>query len=141
MLNKKKTTSIVVVLIMVFISVIIFDKIYNKPHLNVSEAATEITTTSAALIKDYELDEEASNAKYLDKVILVKGVISKIITDKNKTIITLGKGAMLGNVVCHLSLEQNKKASALLEGQSITIKGICTGYLMDVILVKAVLIN
>ena len=46
-----------------------------------------------------------------------------------------------GSVLCHLSEEATKEMSVLIEGQTITVKGICTGYLMDVILIKSEIIN
>jgi hypothetical protein len=43
--------------------------------------------------------------------------------------------------LCHLSDKATRKMNSLKEEQTITLKGICTGFLLDVILVKCEIIN
>ena len=47
----------------------------------------------------------------------------------------------MGTVKCYLASKEIKTDSILKEGKQITVRGICTGYLMDVILVKAVVMD
>jgi hypothetical protein len=44
-------------------------------------------------------------------------------------------------VVCYLVKDEFKKSAQIKEGQEVVLKGICTGFLMDVILVKCIIIN
>ena len=116
-------------------------KMYNKPHVSVANSKSEISLTADKILNDFSLDEKLSNLKYLGKIIEVKGVISEINIEKEKGIITLETNDDFGSILCHLSEETTKRMSVLQEGQVITVKGICTGYLMDVILVKCEIIN
>jgi len=115
-------------------------KIYNKPHLDITEASADITISANNLMQDFSSDENTANTKYLDKIIQVKGVISETKIENEIGIITLKTNDNFGSILCHLSKEATKKINTLKEGQTITVKGICTGYLMDVILVKAEII-
>jgi DNA/RNA endonuclease YhcR with UshA esterase domain len=116
-------------------------KMYNKPHVNVKEASADIAISANKILEDFSTDEITANTKYLEKIIEVKGVISDTKIEKEKGIITLKTNDDFGSVLCHLSAAATKQMSALKEGQTITVKGICTGYLMDVILVKSEIIN
>lgn len=116
-------------------------KMYNKPHVNVEKASADITISANKILEDFSSDETTANTKYLEKIIEVKGVISDTKIEKEKGIITLKTNDDFGSVLCHLSTAATKQMSALKEGQTITVKGICTGYLMDVILVKSEIIN
>ncbi len=137
---KKRNVQIIILLVVALI-VYVFNSQYNKPHLNVAKEEPGILITSKKLIDNYKEDENKSNTKYLDQVIKVTGKIADITTKNNKATITLGEGGLLGNVVCQLLPSENKKVSSLQKGQVISLKGICTGYLMDVILIKSVLTN
>jgi len=136
----KKNLLIILFLLLIIAGVGTY-KMYNKPHVNVAEATTDLTLESQTLLNDFETNEGEANTKYLDQIIEVTGPIAKIKTVKNSTVISLGDGNMFGNVTCHLTPEESAKNLNLKKGQVITLKGICTGYLMDVILIKSVLIK
>lgn len=107
-------------------------KMYNKPHRNVAGAAG-LLVVADSLVSQYENNEIGSNAKYLDKVLEVKGVITDIAKNqKSENVITL-KGTDMGGVICTL---EGALPAAIKAGTAITLKGICTGYLTDVVLVR-----
>jgi|TARA_B110000902_G_scaffold250555_1_gene309855 DNA/RNA endonuclease YhcR with UshA esterase domain len=130
---------IIGILVLGIIGAFIAYKMYNKPHVNVEEASADISITADKILNDFSSDENLANLKYLDKIIEVKGVISEINIEKG--IITIETNDDFGSVICHLSEEASRKISGLQEGQIIVVKGICTGFLMDVILVKCEFIN
>ena len=130
---------IIGILVLGIIGAFIVYKTYNKPHVNVEEASADISITADKILNDFSSDENSANLKYLDKIIEVKGVISEINIEKG--IITIETNDDFGSVLCHLSEEASRKISGLQEGQIIVVKGICTGFLMDVILVKCEFIN
>ena len=138
-MNKNKL--LITVLIIAIIGVFVAYKMYNKPHVNVGSSKSDITLTANKIINDFSTDESKANITYLDKIIQVSGTVSKTEIVKEKGIISLETNDDFGSVICHLSADATKNISSLKEGQTITLKGICTGYLMDVILVKCELIN
>lgn len=82
---------------------------------NLESEKSFFTVTSIELFREYNLDIDASNKKYLEKAISVSG---KIISVKNKEII------LQNSIVCNL---KNADAS-LKKNQHVVIKGRVVGY-------------
>ena len=134
--SKKRILKWVLLFLLVVITTggIIAYKLYNKPHRNVTSSRS-IPVTAIQLASEYESNEEQANLKYLDKVLEVDGVLNEISKNQSgESVITL-KGNDMTGVICTL---QGKAGITAQPGTSITLKGICTGYLTDVILVRAV---
>lgn len=138
-MNKKKL--IIAVIIIGVIGAFVAYKMYNKPHINITNAKSDLNITSNKILADFSSDENKANTLYLDKIVEVTGTISKIKVEKEKGIITLKTNDDFGSVLAHLSEKATLKINNIKEGEAITIKGICTGYLMDVIVVKCEIIN
>jgi hypothetical protein len=141
MRNKNVKNLIGILFIVALSSLIIGYKMYNKPHINVAEKSVDITITANILLADFSSDETKANAKYLDKIIAVKGMVTKVEFNGEKAAISLQTKDDFGNVICYLTEEGSKNSAQIKEGQTIVLKGICTGFLMDVILVKCVIMN
>lgn len=110
-------------------------KLYTKPHRSV-EAADAIKVQAEALVTAYETNETDANNKFLDKVLNVSGKVSEISKNQDgNTVVTLS-GSDMGGVICTL---EDKAAAAPAAGAMVNLKGICTGYLTDVVLARAVL--
>ena len=109
--------------------------LYNKPHRLV-EKENAISVTAVELFNHYSLNETEANTKYLNKVLLVTGTVLEISSnlDGKKVLILETDDAMFG-VSCTLE-DTNAK---LTVGESISVKGICTGYLADVVITNAVI--
>ncbi|MGV3767767.1 MAG: OB-fold protein [Chitinophagaceae bacterium] len=90
-----------------------------------------------ALASQFSADEAAANARYLDKTLAVKGTVLEAgVNNEGKTTLLLqGDTSSMTHVFC--TLTQEVVAPPLLS--EITVKGICTGLLSDVILVDALL--
>ena len=109
--------------------------LYNKKHRSVeNERAIELTAID--LFTAYETNETEANTKYLDKTLAVSGVISEITTNQDgNQVIILGTDDPIFGIHCTL-VEENKN---VIVGNAVTIKGICTGYLSDVVLTSGIL--
>jgi hypothetical protein len=115
---------------------------YNKPHTDVSKTKEDITLEANTLLSAFENDEQLANKKYLEKILVVKGNITAINFDnEGYGIISLQPENAMGSILCHLQNKETTEISNLKINQTVHIKGICTGYLMDVILVKCILTN
>lgn len=128
---------IIFILVLGSVGAFIGYKVYNKPHVDVAETSADINITANKILEEFSEDETLANSKYLEKIIAVKGEIADIKIEKEKGIITLKTNDDFGSILCHLSTEATKELDSLNVGQTITVKGICTGFLMDVILVKS----
>ena len=136
---KKKL--IIAVLIIGIVGAFVAYKMYNKPHVNIAKTKSDLSLTANKILADFSSDENNANSIYLDKIVEVTGTISKIKVEKKKGIIALKTNDDFGSVLAHLSTNATLKINDFKEGEVITIKGICTGYLMDVIVVKCEIIN
>jgi DNA/RNA endonuclease YhcR with UshA esterase domain len=139
MMNREKI--IIVILIFGILGAFVGYKIYNKPHIDVAEKLADISISANEILSEFAADETTANTKFLDKIVAVKGVISETRIEKEKGIITLKTNDDFGSILCHLSAKSTKKMDKLKVGKIVIVKGICTGYLMDVILVKSEITN
>lgn len=115
--------------------------LFHKPHQSVSDLSPAFTLQSQMLVNSFEKDENAANKLYLGKIIEVSGIVSEKSKDeKGKLNITL-QGADMAGIGCVFEQASQTKAATLAEGQKVTIKGICTGILLDVVLVDCVVTN
>jgi len=138
---KKKSIIIIVVLSIISSGIYIAISIYNKPHIDVAKTTPDISIPSQKLLEDFESDENTANSKYLDKIIQVSGQIKELDASNGNAVIELNDGLSISSVMCHMSPKNNKDCLSLKKGQNITVKGICTGYLLDVILIDCSIIS
>ena len=112
------------------------------PQASVKGKQADLTLSAFELYEEYQADEAAGNKKYIDKIIEVKGTIAEISTDENgATVVMLRDKDAFSGILCTLREDEKKRAKDLKVGQEVTIKGQCTGMLMDVVLNKCVLVQ
>lgn len=110
-------------------------RMYNKPHRDLANVTADYQVSATELFTDYEAGETEANTKYLDKVIRVEGEILNVNTDESgQTSLTLDAGGIMGGVICQLDPDIGK--GNFSKGQRVTLNGLCTGMLMDVVLVR-----
>lgn len=107
-------------------------KEYNRKNVDIAEAKAAFTLTEMQLINEFTQDQNASNKKYLGKILELSGNIKKVDTDANgyHTLI-LGNSVNMNSVRCSVDSSFNKEAHNLTVGSPVVIKGICTGYNAD----------
>ncbi|NNE13329.1 MAG: hypothetical protein HKN51_00045 [Saprospiraceae bacterium] len=134
-MTKKKTIFFVIVLLGLIAAYGYYE--YSRPLADLSSAKSVAQLNANDLYKEFENNETKANEKYLDKVISVEGDVLKIENKNNKQSIYLLTESMMSSIICEM--DDNHKTTSVTEGQKIQIKGLCTGYLMDVILVRCVI--
>jgi hypothetical protein len=112
-------------------------RIYNKEHRSVEDERS-IKISADQLFNSFETDEIIANQKYLDKVLEVRGVISDVITNQSGESVLLLKTY---NPLYGISCTMKNSAKNIQRGMPVTIKGICTGYLSDVVITEAILVE
>jgi len=106
---------------------------YNLKHTDMAKAKPDYVITATQLQKEFEDNETTASAKYTNKIIEVTGKIVSIKpADNNVTNITLATGSDFSSVIC--TFPAIADPSKLLQGSEITLRGECSGYLMDVLL-------
>lgn len=131
-----KNILIGIILFSVVVSGVIY-RMYNKPHRDPStESAIQVSATE--LFRSFENNEAEANGLYLDKVLEVSGKITEItINQQSIPVIVLETENPMFTVRCTM---ENPEI-AVNVGDIIKIKGICTGYLSDVIIVKGMIVE
>lgn len=137
----KKLILLVVFFLIIIVGLASFLYYYNKPHVNVKKTEAAFVLTAENLIKEYRNDETTTNQKYSENIIQVKGKVFEVSTLKGNSVITLQDGNSESSIICHMLPDENMKALQLEKGQEVDIKGICTGYLLDVIIVRCTLVE
>lgn len=105
--------------------------VWNKPQQNIQQASA-ISINATDLFNAYSLNEVEANQTYIDKVLAVTGEVSNVGTNsEGKTVVMLKSDDLMFGVNCTLEEDAQVK-----NGETITLKGLCTGYLTDVVLIR-----
>lgn len=134
-----KILGVIGIVIVLFLTYAIWQ--YNKPHLNIKQENASLFLTIDELIEEFQNDEFKASEKYTDKIIQIKGTIFDISLLEGNSVITLKNNDQIVGIHCNMNPEDNLKSIKLKKGDIIEIKGICTGFLLDIVMVKCVLIN
>jgi hypothetical protein len=113
---------------------------FNKQHKDLSKIKPDFVITATDLHKTFEENEAAATAKYVNKIIEVSGTILSFgVGEDNVLNISLKTGSDLSSVICTFpaGTEQVKFST----GSQITLRGECSGFLMDVLLNNCFLIK
>ena len=130
-----------IIIVIAFIAAIAFGVyyyifIYSSNNHRKVQSETGIVITADSLVAKYQADEKLANSLYLNKAVVVTGNLLSI--DKNqegKTTLVLGRSDSFSNV----SVTMISTAPIIQKvGESITIKGLCTGALSDVVITDGV---
>lgn len=113
---------------------------FRKSDTSVGDRRSDVEITVAMLVQAFESDEHAANAMYLDKIVTVTGTVESVTTDTTAISVYLKESDALTGVICSFD---GKAAgiSSLNKGMQVSIKGICTGYLMDVVMNRCSLVS
>ena len=104
--------------------------LFNMPHRNVQETTTDYTLKASDIVKEYLVNPQAANDKYLDaegesKILEIEGTIASISEDfKNQKVILLKASDQDAGVSCTFTAATNQSTSDLSIGQKVIIKGV-----------------
>ena len=111
---------------------------YKKPHASSEDKTTNIFIDATTLYNDFSKNETTANAKYLDKIIEVNGIVDNVQNTNGALVIMLNASQTMGGISCKMF---DAKNASFKKGDKITIKGKCSGFLSDVNLVDCVVKN
>ena len=112
--------------------------LYNKPVKSTASKSVDVAIQAADLFNEFAADENVANKKYLDKIISISGVVTNVADEEGLTIVTLKTTSDMFGVICKIEASDNK-AKSLKTGDEVRVKGVCTGMLMDVVMVRCVI--
>lgn len=110
-------------------------KEFHRQHKETADLTAAFSVPAPVLVKAFQDDENKANKQYNDKVINVSGTVVKVDHNDSTQTVQLD-GQSMGGVICQFEAAHESDLKALRPGQSVSIKGICTGMLLDVVLVR-----
>ncbi len=137
----KKWIKIILIigLVCVITGGIVAYRIYSKPHRDVS-TEQGVQLTAQKLYDAFLTNEAEANKLYLDKAIEMKGEVAEITANQDgNTVVNFKTSDPLFVINCTFKTPPGQ----LKVGDTITFKGICTGYIPDanVVINEGVLIK
>ena len=107
--------------------------LYNEKHPDMAKAKPDFVVTATVLQKEFEDNEAAASARYINKILEVSGTIVTITpTDSISTNISLKTGSDFSSIIC--TFPAITDPSKFKTGDEIALRGECSGFLMDVLL-------
>jgi hypothetical protein len=122
-----------VVFFFIIVAIVVAFYMFNLKHADMVKAKPDFIITATALQKAFEDNETEASVKYVKKIIEVTGEIVTISpADTSNTNIALKTGNTVSSVIC--TCHSTQDISKFKAGEEVTIRGECSGFLMDVLL-------
>lgn len=137
-MKKQTKQSISIALILFIVTIIIVINYYNKPHINVETESADYTLSVQELVEAYTIDETHADNLYSNKIIEVTGFIDTSYIEYDDLVVIL-KNKKQENVIVTCRADQQHRINDLKNGQLISVKGICAGYITDVIMTDCII--
>ncbi len=133
MTGKTKKIILLSIAVMVFSAALISYTLYNKKHFSVEGSIPAAIITAAALHQTFSTDSAIAKGKFIGdetnkKVIQVAGAVTAVQKDQQGNIVILLKTGTDG---AFINCTMEGKIENINAGNSITLKGICSGYNFD----------
>jgi hypothetical protein len=137
----KKIRYILVFLVLALIAAVaVWKYTFKKSETSVASHKTDITVDAPMLLKAFETNEDSANLRYLDKIIQVSGVVATVSHDSLGYSVYLKEKDAMSGIMCSFD-EPALDTGRVKTGSTVKIKGMCTGYLMDVVLNKCLVVE
>jgi len=106
---------------------------FNKKHTDTAKAKPDFVITATSLQKEFEDNEKTASARYINKILEVAGTIASVAqADSSNLNVSLKTGNDMSSVIC--TFHSRGDSQKFKEGDEITLRGECSGFLMDVLL-------
>ena len=124
-------------LVVVSVGVLTGYRMWTKPHLSIAEAPST-ATTATQLLATYESNETIGNQQFLNKVLEISGTVDEVSVNQSSQQVVVLKGIDMSSVRCTLEGSEKQKIN---KDDTLILKGICTGFLTDVIIVRCLVVK
>ncbi len=139
-MNKKIQFTLGMV-ICLLIGVYWFWQFTHTTTINIQNTETNTFVEAEVLINSFLENEAQSNKQFKSKVVEVTGIVKTIsFTNNRYTVILQGKNND-HHVLCDLKALDATSIKSISHLKKVRIKGICKGFLKDVILLNCIIIN
>jgi hypothetical protein len=114
--------------------------LFNLKAKDLSKVKPDYVITATELLNAFEGDEASAAATYVGKTVEVSGEISAVAPGEDSSLnVSLKTGSDFSAVIC--TVPKGAAAGNPEIGKQVTVRGECSGYLMDVLLKNCVIIS
>jgi hypothetical protein len=114
--------------------------LYNLKHTDMAKAKPDFVLSATVLQKAFEENETSASTRFINKIIEVSGTIASVNTGKNNILtISLKTESDISSVIC--TFPAIADPSKFKTDDEITLRGECSGFLMDVLLNNCAVVN
>lgn len=137
---KKKLFFFLAALILVLVAAYFI--LLNLPQANIKSKEATMAIPASEVYIQYSEDEAAADNTYMGKVIQISGVIDEIYEDEEGAPVVILRNSD-SEPIALITMEKDEKTKLdeYSEGQSITIKALCNGLLMEVVYGKGLIVD
>lgn len=133
---KTKVISIIIVLSIGIYAYVNFTSLHT---INVSEISSFDEVQSKSLIETFLIDEEKADKTYVNKVIEITGIVKEVSFLNNRNTLILQGDNDGPGIICDMNPGQLTAITKIRKGERVRVKGICKGFLKDVIILNCIL--
>lgn len=135
-----KKSLIIITLSVAFILVNSCLNIFREADNDVRKESADFEISAKELVHKFETNEDSANMLYLDKIVVVEGTVNNISEQEDVITVYLKENEDLAGVLCSFH-PSSINIQSLRIGNNIKVKGICSGYLLDVVLNKCSIVE
>lgn len=112
---------------------------YNKKHKDLQKINADYTLEASSLFAAFSTNETEANKKYLSKIVELSGKVTDIKSSDDAYQLYLETDDPMFGIICDMEDQANENKIKI--GDEIKIRGICSGFLMDVALNRCVIVD
>jgi len=124
----------------IIVFLITWQVVFKKSDSSVKNSKAEYEIEATQILNQFETNEELANTQYLGKVIIVSGTLESFKETPNDISLYIKQETDMSGILCSFD-KTAIDLSVLKTGSPIKVKGICTGYLIDVVMNKCALVE
>ncbi len=140
MKKNNKIIGLGLLLLMVVVGYLFFE-VFNESGIDIRKAETDVTISAQNLVSSFLDNESLANSTYVEKTLEVSGIVKEVNYLNDRYTIFLDGGETFACLMCDMNTDQIEKIEQIVPGQTIRIKGICKGFLLDAILLNCVVLQ
>ena len=124
---------LIIIFVVIVAGIITWEWVFREQEKSVGSRKANYEFASEKLVNEFEKDENSANKLYLNKVIEVSGNIDSFSENEKEITVLLKNSGEQSGVSCSFD-KSVTLTSTFKKGDAIKVKGICNGYLIDVVL-------
>lgn len=141
-MNKKRNIVLLVLsTLLIAFCIYINSKLTAENYIDIENISTELNVTSNKLVATFMDNEERADKMFSGKIIEITGRVKEVTFLNNRnTVILYGQNSTSG-IICDFDTNQLEEIKDLSKNQKVTIKGVCKGFLKDVVILNCFLMK